>query len=74
MSEDDEILASAHDGFVQEAHEMLRQFEAGLLATESNPDDEEALNQPSELRTPSRGRRGFSGSRPSSALPMRSRA
>ena len=44
MSEDDEILAAAQDGFVQEAREMLQQFEASLLAIEVSPDDEESLN------------------------------
>ncbi|WP_310384493.1 chemotaxis protein CheA [Roseateles sp.] len=45
MTDDDaEILAIARDGFLDEAQEMLRQFEAGLLVLENNPDDSESLN------------------------------
>ncbi len=43
-SDDDDILAAAQEGFLQEAQEMLAQFEAGLLAIEDNPSDVEALN------------------------------
>lgn len=43
-SDDDDILATAQAGFLQEAQEMLAQFEAGLLAIESNPSDAEALH------------------------------
>ncbi len=45
MSDDDaEILAIARAGFLDEAQEMLRQFEEGLLVLENNPDDSESLN------------------------------
>jgi two-component system chemotaxis sensor kinase CheA len=44
MNSDDDILATAMEGFQQEAQEMLQQFEAGLLAIEDNPADTEALN------------------------------
>ena len=41
---DDEILAIARDGFLDEARDMLRQFEAALLTLDEAPDDGEALN------------------------------
>jgi two-component system chemotaxis sensor kinase CheA len=41
---DDDILAAAREGFLDEAREMLRQFEEGLLGLESDPDDAELLN------------------------------
>ncbi|MDC8771613.1 chemotaxis protein CheA [Roseateles albus] len=45
MTDDDaEILAIARAGFLDEAQEMLRQFEEGLLVLENNPDDSESLN------------------------------
>lgn len=42
--DDDEIIAAAREGFLQEAHEMLRQFEEGLLGLEQDPQDAEQLN------------------------------
>ncbi len=42
--QDDEILAAAREGFLDEARDMLRQFEDGLLGLESDPDDAEVLN------------------------------
>lgn len=45
MTDDDaEILAVARAGFLDEAQEMLRQFEQGLLVLESDPRDSESLN------------------------------
>jgi len=44
MSSDDDILALASEGFLDEAREMLRQFEQALLAMEADPDDAEATN------------------------------
>lgn len=44
QSNDDDILAAARDGFLDEAREMLRQFESGLLSLEASPDDAEVLN------------------------------
>jgi two-component system, chemotaxis family, sensor kinase CheA len=45
MNDDDrEILASAREGFLEEAQEMLAQFEQSLLQLEANPDDHEILN------------------------------
>ena len=45
MTDDDaEILATARAGFLDEAQEMLRQFEQGLLVLESDPADAESLN------------------------------
>ena len=45
MSDDDaEILAVARAGFLDEAQDMLRQFEQGLLVLESEPGDSESLN------------------------------
>lgn len=41
---DEEILAAAREGFLDEAREMLRQFEEGLLALDEDPDDQETLN------------------------------
>jgi two-component system, chemotaxis family, sensor kinase CheA len=41
---DDEILAAAREGFLDEARDMLRQFEAALLTLDDNPGDAEALN------------------------------
>lgn len=41
---DDEILAAAREGFLDEARDMLRQFEAALLTLDDAPDDAEALN------------------------------
>lgn len=41
---DAEILAVARAGFIQEAQEMLTQFESALLVLESAPDDSESLN------------------------------
>ncbi len=41
---DDEILAAAREGFLDEARDMLRQFEDGLLGLEADPDDAELLN------------------------------
>ncbi len=42
--QDDEILAAAREGFLDEARDMLRQFEDGLLGLETDPDDTELLN------------------------------
>jgi len=42
---DDEILATARAGFLDEAREMLAQFEAALLAMEQDPRDGEAVNR-----------------------------
>ena len=44
MSQDDEILAIAREGFLDEARDMLRQFEQALLAMEQDPGDAEAMN------------------------------
>ncbi|MCZ8073024.1 MAG: chemotaxis protein CheA [Paucibacter sp.] len=45
MSDDDaEILAVARAGFLDEALDMLRQFEQSLLVLESDPGDHESLN------------------------------
>lgn len=41
---DDDILAAARAGFLEEAREMLQQFEAALLALDEIPDDAETLN------------------------------
>jgi two-component system chemotaxis sensor kinase CheA len=41
---DDEILAIAREGFLEEAGEMLAQFEHALLAMEADPTDTEATN------------------------------
>jgi len=42
--DDDEIIAAARAGFLDEALEMLAQFEQALLVMESQPDDRENLN------------------------------
>ncbi|RZS58238.1 chemotaxis protein CheA [Sphaerotilus mobilis] len=44
MNDDDEILAAARDGFLEEADQLLQQFEDALLGLESAPDDHELLN------------------------------
>ncbi|MBB5205666.1 two-component system chemotaxis sensor kinase CheA [Inhella inkyongensis] len=45
MQDDDaEILAAARDGYLEEAQEMLRQYEASLLVLEGDPTDAEQLN------------------------------
>ena len=44
MNSDDEILAAAREGFLDEAKDMLRQFEEALLAMEQDPQDAEAVN------------------------------
>jgi two-component system, chemotaxis family, sensor kinase CheA len=46
MNRDDdaEILAAARDGFLDEASDMLAQFERALLVMETAPDDSENLN------------------------------
>jgi len=45
MDEDDaEIIAAARAGFLDEAADMLQQFEQALLVMESTPDDAENLN------------------------------
>ncbi len=41
---DDDILATAQAGFLEEAQDMLRQFEEALLAMEADPKDLEAIN------------------------------
>jgi two-component system chemotaxis sensor kinase CheA len=43
-SQDDDILASAREGFLDEARDMLRQFEQALLTMEEDPADLEAVN------------------------------
>jgi two-component system, chemotaxis family, sensor kinase CheA len=42
--DDAEILAAARAGFLEEAQDMLRQYEQALLVLESEPDDSEQLN------------------------------
>jgi two-component system chemotaxis sensor kinase CheA len=42
--QDDDILAAAREGFLEEARDMLRQFEEGLLGLEADPDDSELIN------------------------------
>ncbi len=42
--DDDEILAIARVGFLDEAQDMLRQFEQALLVMETAPEDHENLN------------------------------
>lgn len=42
--DDEEVLAVARAGFLDEAREMLRQFEQSLLIMESDPQDTENLN------------------------------
>ena len=43
-NDDDEIIAAAREGFLEEAQDNLRQFEAALLVMETNPEDAENLN------------------------------
>lgn len=42
--DDDDIIAAAREGFLEEAQDNLRQFEQGLLAMEQDPGDAEAVN------------------------------
>jgi two-component system chemotaxis sensor kinase CheA len=42
--DDAEILAAAREGFLEEARELLQQFEAALLVMETDPGDAENLN------------------------------
>lgn len=42
--DDDEILASAREGFMEEAVALLAQFEQALLTMEQDPTDTEAVN------------------------------
>ncbi|MBH9552160.1 chemotaxis protein CheA [Inhella gelatinilytica] len=42
--DDAEILAAARAGYLEEAQEMLRQYEAALLILENEPSDSEQLN------------------------------
>ncbi|PXW95501.1 two-component system chemotaxis sensor kinase CheA [Sphaerotilus hippei] len=44
MNSDDEILAIARAGFLDEARDMLSQFEESLLTMEEDPQDQEAIN------------------------------
>jgi two-component system chemotaxis sensor kinase CheA len=44
MNNDDDILAAAGEGFLDEAGDMLRQFEQALLAMEADPGNAEATN------------------------------
>jgi two-component system chemotaxis sensor kinase CheA len=44
MDDDAEIIAAARTGFLDEAIDMLAQFEQALLVMESNPEDSENLN------------------------------
>ena len=44
MTEDDEILAAARAGFLEEADELLRRFEQCLLGLEADPGDSEVIN------------------------------
>jgi two-component system, chemotaxis family, sensor kinase CheA len=44
MNNDDDIIAAAREGFLEEARDMLAQFEQALLAIEAEPEDSEALN------------------------------
>ncbi len=43
-TDDDDIIAAARVGFLDEAADMLRQYEAALLVMESDPNDAENLN------------------------------
>ena len=43
-SSDDDILAVARDGYLEEARENLQQFEQALLAMETDPGNTEAVN------------------------------
>ena len=42
--DDDEIIAAARSGFLDEARQMLAQFEQSLLVLENDPSDTESLN------------------------------
>lgn len=44
MSNDEALLAASRAAFMEEARDMLQQFEQALLALESNPQDDETLN------------------------------
>ena len=44
MSDDDDIIAQARAGFLDEAAQLLKQFEDALLVMETQPDDTENLN------------------------------
>ncbi|MFN9745449.1 MAG: chemotaxis protein CheA [Betaproteobacteria bacterium] len=44
MDDDAEVIAAARAGFLDEAADMLRQFEAALLVMESDPGNAENLN------------------------------
>lgn len=44
MDDDAEILAAVREGFLDEAADMLRQFEQALLVMETDPSDRENLN------------------------------
>ena len=44
MHDDAEIIAAARAGFLDEAADMLAQFEQALLVMESTPEDSENLN------------------------------
>jgi len=44
MNDDAEIIAAARAGFLDEAADMLQQFEQALLVMETTPDDAENLN------------------------------
>ena len=44
MDDDAEIIAAARAGFLDEAADMLAQFEQALLVMESDPEDSENLN------------------------------
>ena len=44
QDDDEEIIAAARAGFLDEALEMLAQFEQSLLVMESHPEDRENLN------------------------------
>ena len=45
MNADDEIIAAARAGFMDEALDTLRQLEQGLLRMEQDPDDREAVHE-----------------------------
>ncbi|MEK8046130.1 chemotaxis protein CheA [Ideonella margarita] len=44
QDDDAEIIAAAREGFLEEASDMLRQFEQALLVMETDPKDTENLN------------------------------
>jgi two-component system chemotaxis sensor kinase CheA len=44
MQDDDDILAAARDGFIEEARDNLARFEQALLAMEADPTDDESVN------------------------------